>query len=40
MLAIIIASFCVGLMFGGVAVAAVSMSELKRLRKIVKGVNQ
>ena len=32
----IIASFCLGLIFGGITVAAVSMNELHRLRKQVK----
>ena len=36
MATVLIASFCLGLMFGGVAVAAVSINELHRLRKQLK----
>ena len=32
MIAVIIASFCGGLIFGGIATAAVSTNEIKRLR--------
>jgi len=31
-MAVIIASFCAGLIFGGIATAAVSINEIKKLR--------
>ena len=40
MLAVIIASFCLGLIVGGIVIATVSINELKRLRlelKVLKG---
>ena len=36
---IIITSFCLGLIFGGIATAAVSINEIYSLRKIVTANN-
>ena len=36
---VIITSFCIGLVFGGIATAAVSINELHRLRKILSVTN-
>lgn len=36
---IIIASFCLGLIFGGIATAAVSINEIYSLRKILSANN-
>ena len=36
---VIITSFCIGLIFGGIATAAVSINEIHRLRKILFASN-
>jgi len=36
---VIITSFCIGLIFGGIAAAAVSINEIHRLRKILSASN-
>jgi len=36
---LIITSFCVGLIFGGIATAAVSINEIHSLRKILSASN-
>jgi hypothetical protein len=36
---VIITSFCIGLIFGGIATAAVSINEIHRLRKILSVSN-
>jgi len=36
---VIITSFCIGLIFGGIATAAVSINEIRRLRKILSVSN-
>ena len=37
---VIITSFCLGLIFGGIATAAVSINEIHRLRKISSVSNE
>ena len=37
MTSVIITSFCLGLIFGGILTAAVSINELNRLRKMSSG---
>lgn len=36
---VIITSFCIGLIFGGIATAAVSINEIHSLRKILSASN-
>ena len=37
MTSVIITSFCLGLIFGGILTAAVAINELNRLRKMLSG---